>query len=1066
MNDLTCRQCGTEVMPMTETCPSCGIGWPGDEHIGTTIRGNIAIQEVIGAGGMGIVYRGIETHLNRSVAVKMLLNTGLLNKRTIDYFMREARVLSQLRHPNLVSVLDFGQEDDGALFLVLEYIPGQTVEDLIEAEFPLEHERVVRIMVQLTSALEEAHRHKVIHRDLKPANIRLESVAGVADFVKVLDFGIAKVLPGAGTGIQDGNSTEIGTALGTPKYMSPEQLRGRDLDARSDVYSASLVLYEMLTQTVPNAGESVFKLLLRKGDEPIVSPALKRPDLRIPHSLDSVCMKALHHDPDQRYQNMAEFRQALDEVLRDLQGVHSRPVRARRPLRAASEVLDGAAPEADEVIDLDDQVLELGIAPIPGRPALSDRLASAFQALEQHEPGDSILITGADGSGKTFAVEHVRQLAAASHVRLFEGHCRLELIDRPFRPLLDILLQMVASTTDGEGVTGDVLRESLERTGVPNDAISVLVEQYVSGTADDPWTFFERDDRGLPVGTVRRALHLVSPLDRQLRFAEAFREVAHRAISVGGCAIIIEDVDQADSSTLASLPALRALCDEASVLVVMTARKDPGVAGYGVHVTLGPLTGEDADEVWQLHGNDDPIPGPVLEASGGLPFYLARWSRGPMDEAVDDPIRLAEKEFALLERRMQRLLVLAAVQGEYFEVPVLSGLFPKAKALAGALQAARESGWIRPTEHEPGLWRFKSPLMHKAIYRKLPRDDRRKYHENVRRGLARGRYSSRQDLLVAIHARRSGASGPAVRAASELGDRFTVAGDPAFGAEWYLAALHARRNADQNSSSFQVGVGEDLALKAAIALAQSGQPERAQATLRRVDFVGVEARTRASTLLARLHMAAGDDEASARIGSAALAVAPEGELYAAELWVTLAAAHERLGRRADAEQLLLRTWRLLKESQGELPDDQRPLLWQSWLVQARLDMSAGRYDDADSALQKAMAQARRAEDQRGMVETATHLATLMLSLERPEVVLTVCGHLNDDVPLTPRHRVVIARIMAEASARDGNQHDANGWLRRARETTVRLGWLAGLAAIPERAGTGPIPGPHGWMSAS
>jgi serine/threonine protein kinase len=1045
---------------MTERCADCGVDWPGDAYIGTVLRGNIEIQEVVGAGGMGIVYRGIETHLNRNVAVKMLLNTGILNRRTIDYFMREARVLSQLRHPNLVSVLDFGQEDDGALFLVLEYIPGQTVEDLLEREFPLAHDRVCRIMIQMTSALEEAHRHKIIHRDLKPANIRLEEVAGVSDFVKVLDFGIAKVLPGAGSGMQDGNNTEIGTALGTPRYMSPEQLRGRDLDARSDVYSAALVMYEMLTQTVPNADMSVFKLLLRKGDEPVVAPGLKRPDLRIPNALDRLCMRGLDAEPSGRFQNMAEFRLALEDVLVDLQGVRSRP---RRSLRAASEVMDGSFSESDEPLDLNHEVEEFGVGDIPGRPALSARLSDAFQALSRHEAGTSILITGPDGSGKTHAVAHARRLAEAAHVRLFEGHCRLELIDRPFRPLLDILLQMVASAPNDNGVTGDVLRENLLRTGAPDDAVAVLVEQYVSGTADDPWTFFERDDRGLPVGTIRRALHLVSPLDRQLRFAQAFREVAHRAISVGGCAIVIEDVEQSDSCTLASLPALRALAEEASILIIMTAKQPPPVAGHSVHVALGNLTDADADAVWAAAGGAGPLPDQVRQASHGLPFFLSQWAAHPDGQLVDDALQLAESQFGLLERRLQRLLILAAVLGEYFEIPVLAGLFPKAKALAGALREAQESGWVGPTEHETGLWHFKNPILHQAIYQKLPRDDRRRYHTNMLKGLARGRYSTRQDLLTAIHARRSGAAGVATKAASELGDRFTVAGDPAFGAEWYLGALHARRHADKDAEVVHTDVGEDLALKAATALAQSGQPERAQATLRRVDFVGVESRTRASTLLARLHMAADDNDAAARIGLGAMAVAPEDELYAAELWVTLAAALERLGRDSEAEALLLRTWRLLKESQGDLPEDQRPLLWQSWLVQARIDMFAQRFDDADSAMQKAMAQARQAEDQRGMVETAGHLATLMLELDKPDVVIAVCTHLHDDVPLTPRHRVVICRILAEAAARMGDAHSARDWIEEARKTTVDLGWLAGLESLPERPGSGPIPGPHGWL---
>ncbi|MEL6178314.1 MAG: protein kinase, partial [Myxococcota bacterium] len=278
-----------------------------------TVRGNIRIESVIGSGGMGTVYKGFEAHLQRHVAVKVLNTMAGSHQRSVSYFMQEARVLSKLRHPNLVSVIDFGQESDGTLLMVMEYIPGRSLESLLEAERTFQYDRILRILIQVLSALEEVHRHQIIHRDLKPGNIVLEDVAGAQDFVKVLDFGIAKILQtNTFTGI-DGTLTAAGTAVGTPHYMSPEQAQGLELDSRSDIYSAGTLMFEMLTGQLPFASENIVGMLVRRMAEDPPIPSIIRED--IPPELDAICLKAMAREPNQRYADVVQFREDLLGLL-------------------------------------------------------------------------------------------------------------------------------------------------------------------------------------------------------------------------------------------------------------------------------------------------------------------------------------------------------------------------------------------------------------------------------------------------------------------------------------------------------------------------------------------------------------------------------------------------------------------------------------------------------------------------------------------------------------------------------------------------------------------------------
>lgn len=216
----------------------------GDPHIGRLLKDRYEIVECVGEGGMGKVYAARQQPLGREVAIKLVDAEPDGDDSDDYYFMREIEAINRLRHPNIVNFIDYGTEDD-LLYLVMEYLPGRTLRHVIGREYPIPQLRICEIVVQVLSALEQAHDQGVVHCDLKPANIMLEEVTGQSDFVKLLDFGVAKV---GGPAAEPGPHTREGDIIGTFDYMSPEQIMQEEVDGRADVWSVGVMLFELLTQ--------------------------------------------------------------------------------------------------------------------------------------------------------------------------------------------------------------------------------------------------------------------------------------------------------------------------------------------------------------------------------------------------------------------------------------------------------------------------------------------------------------------------------------------------------------------------------------------------------------------------------------------------------------------------------------------------------------------------------------------------------------------------------------------------------------------------------------------------
>ncbi|MEE8134870.1 MAG: serine/threonine-protein kinase, partial [Gemmatimonadales bacterium] len=310
----TCTVCGAEWEDDTKFCPNDGStlrSAEGADLIGSIIGGNYHIGKKLGEGGMGAVYLGEHVKMGRKSAIKVMTQAMANNPEAIARFNREATNAARINHPNVCAIYDFGETPDGTIFLAMEFIEGETLGDLLAAAGgPLPLDRAANILDQTADALRAAHDLGIVHRDLKPDNIMIAKSRG-KDLVKVVDFGIAKAMGG-----DEGQKvTKTGLVIGTPEYMSPEQLSGDVLDGRSDVYSLALVFFRVITGTLPFPAESAQETMIKRlTDDPLtLEQAL--PGGNFPPALQAVMDNALQRMPGDRFRHATELSAGVRSAI-------------------------------------------------------------------------------------------------------------------------------------------------------------------------------------------------------------------------------------------------------------------------------------------------------------------------------------------------------------------------------------------------------------------------------------------------------------------------------------------------------------------------------------------------------------------------------------------------------------------------------------------------------------------------------------------------------------------------------------------------------------------------------
>jgi serine/threonine-protein kinase len=352
---------------------------PDSELIGRTIAGEFAVESRVGGGAMAVVYKARHLALDKTVALKVMHRALAADPMFAARFHREAQMASRLDHPSSIRILDFGEEPGDLLYIAMELVVGRDLHELISDEWPLGDARVIRILSQVLSALSVAHELGIVHRDLKPENIMVvrgaDDEGELTDLVKVCDFGIAKMAePRSDPAANEGKpiATASGFVVGTPEYMAPEQARGEAIDGRADLYAVGVVLYRMLTRSLPFQAETALGVAVKHIYEE--APAPSRKVLGVSPGLEAICLKAMRKDPAQRYQTAKQMRAELRALLsKDDAAASSDPAPKSRGASPMEAALTLAAP----------------LAPPPAPPAAAPVTASPTLRAPAPAPASS-----------------------------------------------------------------------------------------------------------------------------------------------------------------------------------------------------------------------------------------------------------------------------------------------------------------------------------------------------------------------------------------------------------------------------------------------------------------------------------------------------------------------------------------------------------------------------------------------------------------------------------------------------------------------------------------------------
>ncbi len=718
---------------MHRFCPSCGYHLgaaksPDDPLIGRTLPGGYVIFELIGVGGMGRVYRAEQVALSRTVAVKIIHPHLIGEENAAARFITEARAASRLNHPNSVGVIDFGKTEDGQLYLVMEFLRGKDLARVQYEDGPLPFRRVVSILRQVLAALSEAHHIEIIHRDLKPENIILEPTRSGGDFVKVVDFGLAKIrvdsnIPGI---------TSPGIVCGTPEYMSPEQGRGDPLDARSDLYAVGVILYQLLTGRIPFEAESPTQVVLMHLSQEPQDPRDVAPERKIPANIVEVCLRALSKSPDTRYANADIFSDALAHALAQVENRTTRIPQggvvcgtcsamnhdkqkfcgecgSSLAARSATNTPPPAPPiprtSSDGVRAPTDDLVKFPL-PFIGRDEdlawLSDRLTDASASLV------GARVVGEPGLGKTRLLSEFLARARAQNHVVVETGPDAYWAEVGYHSLRRAIIGLAQLPDDG-GQAKDWVSAGAE-------AKRGLVDIFAPGDLSP----------GL------------SHVERRFVIAEALRWAIVRAseraqgLRVVLCVDDLNLVDGASRSAFADTVGEPPLVP-ALLVVSYTPGYDPGWPASTASARV--LGGLSPALVSRLGGgtNGNPKGQTIAHSNRGVaPLYVDQLLRFTREQGGKPPSRIGDIISARVERLSgdaRKVLQAICVYGDDVNGPTLVRLVPEGTKVTDALAALEKSGMVvEASIKKVSTYRTSHPLLRDVVLATIPAAVRRELH--------------------------------------------------------------------------------------------------------------------------------------------------------------------------------------------------------------------------------------------------------------------------------------------------------------------------------------------------
>ena len=742
-----CPQCQNPCEETHKFCPSCGFPVAkvaqntDDPLVGRTLPGGYVILDLVGIGGMGRVYRAEQTNLGRTVAVKIIHPHLVGEENAAARFITEARAASRLNHPNSVAVIDFGKTEDGQLYLVMEFLRGKDLARVQYEEGPLSFRRIVSILRQVLAALSEAHHLEIIHRDLKPENVILEQVRTGGDFVKVVDFGLAKMREGTGPGI-----TSPGIVCGTPEYMSPEQGRGDPLDPRSDLYAVGVILYQLLTGRLPFEADSPTQVVLMHITEAPPDPRGAAPERMIPSLIADVCLMALAKDPAHRFGNADEFAEALADALSQIESNVPRALPAAATIRCPK---CGANNTASQKFCGECGATLQAAAPAAG--ANGHPAATVPPAIGSETPLPDNVISLEPGTGRREVI-----------IDRERAQFPLEFVGREDDLLwLDDRLVDAKSSLVGARIVGDVgmgksrlLREFLEKVrqtkrkvvevtpdpgwaevgyfAVRQAIIALAALPKDGGTAKD-WTAAGAEARRGLVDIFEHPNRGELSSD-ELRFAvaEALRWAIVRASEHAKGEIVVVAVDDLHAIDGASRTAFADAVGEPplvpSVLVVTyPPGHDPGwpasIASARVLMGLAPGL------VSRLLAGTS-RPSSSIGGRGIAPLYVDQLLRFSREQGGRAPTRLADLIALRVERLppdARRVLQAIAVYGDDADEIVVHKMVTEGTNLAEATNVLLAAGMIEQARAAHG-YRSAHPLIRDVVLATIPAAVRRGLH--------------------------------------------------------------------------------------------------------------------------------------------------------------------------------------------------------------------------------------------------------------------------------------------------------------------------------------------------